>query len=74
MEAQDLAAVRISGEFASGPSGGHHLGGGHFAVDRHLLFGDIARVQALQVVQCHVQSDADRGGRSARFYGPVLFD
>ena len=74
MEEESVAAVRVPGEFAGGPGGGHHLGGGHFAVDRRLLLGNAARVQALQIVQRHGQSDAHRRGRSARFHRPFLSD
>ncbi len=74
MEEENLAALWVPRKFASGACSSHHIGGGHPVVDRHLLFGDIARVQALQVVQRYCEQNATWRGWSARFYGPLLSD
>lgn len=67
-----MAAVRVPGEFAGGAGGGDHLGVRHPAVDRDLLPGDAAGVQALQGVQHDDERHEDRRGRSARHHGSVL--
>lgn len=72
MEAQSLAVVRVPGKFTSRTRGGDHLGRGNSAIDRRLLPGNFAGLQALQTVQRYPQQDAHRRRRSARFHGSVL--
>lgn len=70
--AQGVAAVRVPGEFAGRQSRRHHLSVRHPSVHRHILPRDAAGVQTLQSLQHDHQRNQDRGGRSARYYGPLL--
>lgn len=69
-----MAAVRVPGELASRPGGGHHIRVRHTAVHCDILPGNVAGVQTLQGVQHDDERHENRGGRGARHHRPVLPD
>lgn len=69
---EGMAAVRVPGELAGRPGGGHHIRVRHTAVHCDILPGNVAGVQTLQGVQHDDEWHENRGGRGARHHGPVL--